>query len=610
MVFLTGAPAAAAPASVLGKHGREDEDHHDGAPHDEEEVKRGRVDGSAPPSTEGEHSAAASSEAQQQQSGAPASDPAAAGAYGAYDAHAAHAAAYGAAPPQQLGGYSGYGAPPAHYGAPAGYPPQYQQPPQMGGPPGQPMWIPNDRVGSLIGKQGSNVKRIEMTYGVKMQIAPETTPDRPNERQVTVMPLSGGMQGVAAAEQDVRRHIEESLARDQMRQQGGDAGGALGGGGGMSRGGPGGEHVQIPQACVGLVIGKGGETIKMLQAKTGCHIQITKDAEADPNSPMRSVAINGTPQQMAAARYEIEMIVQQNAQFQAQRAAGGMGGGGAPGGAGGYGPPSGGAPGSTSLTVQVPGGMIGTIIGRGGETIRALQASTGARVQVAKGQDGAPERDVIISGQPHQVDSANAEIQRLLAEKSAGGQFVSFQGGQGGQGGRGGAPTGGRNAPYPDMSGGYGGQQHYGGGGYGGQQAAYGQPPAAAYGQQQGYGAAPAQGGYDYSAYYAQQGQPQQQQVHFILFTRIHTHTNTHTRCNHINRTHALVLPLTISLVLCHNFVFPSLSRFLPLLPIRCCVASTCRDCKLLVALCIRCHCRYQCNWLSRLLPLVISCAS
>jgi len=45
---------------------------------------------------------------------------------------------------------------------------------------------------------------------------------------------------------------------------------------------------------VGLVIGKMGETIKMLQAQTGCHIQVTKE----PQGPHRAVMLEGTPEQI------------------------------------------------------------------------------------------------------------------------------------------------------------------------------------------------------------------------------------------------------------------------------------------------------------------------
>ena len=43
-----------------------------------------------------------------------------------------------------------------------------------------------------------------------------------------------------------------------------------------------------------MIIGKGGETIKYLQLQSGAKIQVTRDMDADPNSPTRMVELMGT----------------------------------------------------------------------------------------------------------------------------------------------------------------------------------------------------------------------------------------------------------------------------------------------------------------------------
>ena len=48
----------------------------------------------------------------------------------------------------------------------------------------------------------------------------------------------------------------------------------MGGGMGGAPGGDANEAMEIPQQMVGRVIGRGGETIKGLQAQSGCHITI------------------------------------------------------------------------------------------------------------------------------------------------------------------------------------------------------------------------------------------------------------------------------------------------------------------------------------------------
>ena len=56
-------------------------------------------------------------------------------------------------------------------------------------------------------------------------------------------------------------------------------------------------------------------------------------------------------------------------------------------------------------------GMAGRIIGKGGETIKAIQERTGAKVQVL--EEGTKVR---IAGDPGQVDAATAEVEQVIEE--------------------------------------------------------------------------------------------------------------------------------------------------------------------------------------------------
>ena len=60
---------------------------------------------------------------------------------------------------------------------------------------------------------------------------------------------------------------------------------------------------------MGLVIGKGGETIKMLLEKTGAKVAVVPDAQADPNSLTRVVTINGSDMSIELAKNMINDIV-------------------------------------------------------------------------------------------------------------------------------------------------------------------------------------------------------------------------------------------------------------------------------------------------------------
>lgn len=69
------------------------------------------------------------------------------------------------------------------------------------------------------------------------------------------------------------------------------------------------KKIDIPNGRVGVIIGKGGETIKYLQLQSGAKIQVTRDMDADPNSPTRLVELMGTPDQIAKAEQLINDVL-------------------------------------------------------------------------------------------------------------------------------------------------------------------------------------------------------------------------------------------------------------------------------------------------------------
>lgn len=120
----------------------------------------------------------------------------------------------------------------------------------------------------------------------------------------------------------------------------------------------------------------------------------------------------------------------------------------------------GGSSGDTSgtITIRIPNPMVGSIIGRGGETIKRLQQLTGAKIQISK-DESTTDREVTLVGGVAEVQRAKAEIDSLIHQKSMG-QMAQL-GPQGNVGGYGGYPD-------PNAYQGYGGgyqqqQQPYGG---------------------------------------------------------------------------------------------------------------------------------------------------
>ncbi|KAK8939576.1 hypothetical protein KSP40_PGU000101 [Platanthera guangdongensis] len=125
------------------------------------------------------------------------------------------------------------------------------------------------------------------------------------------------------------------------------------------------KKIDIPNGRVGVIIGKNGETIKYLQVQSGAKIQVTRDMDADPNSHTRCVELIGTPEQINKAEQlvndvlaEAEVGTSSTRKFATTPV------------------------GAEHFSMKIPNNKVGLIIGKGGESIRNMQATSGARIQV------------------------------------------------------------------------------------------------------------------------------------------------------------------------------------------------------------------------------------
>lgn len=163
---------------------------------------------------------------------------------------------------------------------------------------------------------------------------------------------------------------------------------------GMAAGGAVYEFVDIPAAMVGKLIGKGGETIKQLQFSTGTKVQIDHQTPGD----MKKVSIQGnTREQVEGAKRQVEQIVSTDD-------AGGAGG--------------------AQESVECPQGIVGRIIGRGGETIRALQQASQAHIVVDQNFPEGQPRRVNISGRPDSVERAVKMVTELISGEPGSAQSI------------------------------------------------------------------------------------------------------------------------------------------------------------------------------------------
>ncbi|KAF5797829.1 putative K domain-containing protein [Helianthus annuus] len=260
-------------------------------------------------------------------------------------------------------------------------------------------------------------------------------------------------------------------------------------------GGGSGKKIDIPNGRVGVIIGKGGETIKYLQLQSGAKIQVTRDMDHDPQSLTRAVELTGTSEAIAKAEQLIKDVL-----AEAESGGSGIVSRRLPGQQGG----------AEQFVMQVPNNKVGLIIGKGGETIKSMQASSGARIQVIPLHlppgDTSTERTVQIDGSSDQIEAAK----QLVNEVISGENRLRNPMGVGGysQQGYQARPQTNWAPPGQQMQ-----QQGYGymqPGGYPGQPTQYTQPPYGGYpGQQTAQGGGGGGGGgYDY---YNQQQAPQTQ---------------------------------------------------------------------------------------------------
>jgi len=270
-------------------------------------------------------------------------------------------------------------------------------------------------VGLIIGRAGENLRRVEAETQARVQFIPAQP--GANTRQCT---LSGPVHAREAAKRDIFRTIEEN---------GGGAGVVSSSGGRPSshapmqkesslpplRDGEKSRQILVPDKTVGLIIGRGGETIRDLQDRSGCHVNIV--AENKSINGKRPVNLIGSNEAAARAEALIWEIVDSDTRIaQDQRAAAAAQGGAPPpqrgydsyGGGGGGG--GGRDDGKSEESIYVPSEAVGMIIGKGGETIKQMQNQTGCKINVNQPQQPDIQRKIDLVGSRSAIEAAKCVI--------------------------------------------------------------------------------------------------------------------------------------------------------------------------------------------------------
>lgn len=220
--------------------------------------------------------------------------------------------------------------------------------------------IESGYVGLIIGRQGENLRRVEADTQTRVQFitGPETSGP---SRQCKIT-------GTRAAREDAKAEIYRII------EENGNAVGAAtgrappppdrnmnigiktaGANQPALRVGEDASQIMVPSRTVGLIIGRGGETIRDLQERSGCHVNIV--GEEKSVNGLRPVNLLGTPQAAAMAKELIMEIVESDTKNMASQGGMSQGRAGAM--------PLGGDGEKINDRIIVPSDAVGMIIGKG-----------------------------------------------------------------------------------------------------------------------------------------------------------------------------------------------------------------------------------------------------
>ncbi|XP_075026632.1 far upstream element-binding protein 3 isoform X4 [Calonectris borealis] len=238
--------------------------------------------------------------------------------------------------------------------------------------------VPDKMVGFIIGRGGEQISRIQAESGCKIQIAPDSggMPERP-------CVLTGTPESIEQAKRLLGQIVDRCRNGPGFHNDV-DGNSTI-------------QEILIPASKVGLVIGKGGETIKQLQERTGVKMIMIQDGPL-PTGADKPLRITGDAFKVQQAREMVLEIIREKdqADFRGVRNdfSSRMGGG--------------------SIEVSVPRFAVGIVIGRNGEMIKKIQNDAGVRIQFKPDDGISSERVAQVMGLPDRCQHAAHVISELI----------------------------------------------------------------------------------------------------------------------------------------------------------------------------------------------------
>uniref|UniRef100_A0A3P8WMK8 Far upstream element (FUSE) binding protein 3 n=1 Tax=Cynoglossus semilaevis TaxID=244447 RepID=A0A3P8WMK8_CYNSE len=216
--------------------------------------------------------------------------------------------------------------------------------------------VPDKMVGFIIGKGGEQISRIQLESGCKIQIASDSGGmlDRP-------CTLTGSPENIDQAKRLLNEIVEQCRYGPGFHSDM-DGNSSI-------------QQILIPANKVGLVIGKGGETIKQLQERTGVQMIMIQD-DPMPTGADKPLRITGDPHKVQVRPLETQTW--------------------------------------SDAAVVVPRFAVGIIIGRNGEMIKKIQNDAGVRIQFKQDDGVSPDRVAQVMGQADNCHHAIHLINELV----------------------------------------------------------------------------------------------------------------------------------------------------------------------------------------------------
>ncbi|CAB3403543.1 unnamed protein product [Caenorhabditis bovis] len=248
--------------------------------------------------------------------------------------------------------------------------------------------VPENVVGLVIGKGGSEIRNIQQMSGCRVQMNPDNS---------AVNGFRGcQLQGTLASIEAAKAMINDIIHRNQVSSL-------------KTGNGYGNEQtieIEIPAEKCGLIIGKAGETIRTLQEQSGCKMAMVQQTQAVTGVP-KPLRIIGTPEQVELAKQLVQNVLNNDSNIPRHHPSGET---------------------IAKGEVIVPRASVGTIIGKGGEMIKRLGLETGTKIQFKQDDDPtSPERCAVIMGTREQIFMATERITELVNKsENPGAQEVYF----------------------------------------------------------------------------------------------------------------------------------------------------------------------------------------